>query len=464
MDVNHIRKDCSLDALAEHGNVAQFVSFEPLPDGNLRQVYCRLAGYEPNHRFPSPDSALAALLAEAAEGTINIRSYQPDGPRSREFVYRISDLADAIATARRLASAGLHVIANETIDVADGGVSGVAQGNVVEFAPDDTPRCVEKPGVASLPRGMAISILSKVYGFSPELGEANEARLEFSIHPRPRGWRSSHSVAWEYERASGESPEPALQWPNRFSRHIGDKAFGLLVAEETGLPVPRTTVFARRIAPFTFGRPTGSREVWIRTAPIEPEPGRYTTRKGWVDPFQIMAVEDPDGTAIASILCQAAVPARYSGAAIVASSGDLVIEGLPGEGDVFMLGQALRQPLPRSITNDIMDVYRRLETALGPVKFEWVHDGETLWVVQLHRGRTESTEAVLVPGEASVWVPFEASRGLSALRVALAALPPEAGITMIGEVGLTSHLADLVRKVGRPARITRGTVNAAVPA
>lgn len=450
-----VRKDRSLDVLAELGNVAQFVSFEPRPDGGLEQAYCRLAGHEPNHRFPSPEAAIDALLACSPEGTINLRSYQPDSPRSREFVYGIGDPAEAIATARRLAGEGLHVIANETIDVADGGVSGVAQGDIVEFAPDDTPRCVEEPGVASMPRAMAVSILATVYGFAPELGDTRDARLEFSIHPGLRGWRSGHTVAWEYERTPGENPKPALQWPNKFSRHIGDKAFGLLVAEEIGLPVPRTMVFGRRVAPFTFGRPTASQEVWIRTAPVEPEPGWYTTRKGWVDPFRLMATEDPDGTAIASILCQAAVPARYSGAAIVAAGGDLVIEGRAGEGDTFMLGEAAPEPLPRPIRADIEEVYRRLAAAMGPVRFEWVHDGAIPWVVQLHRGGTDSTAAVLVPGQPGTWITFEAAKGLTALRAALADLPPEAGLAMVGEVGLTSHLADLVRKAGRPARIMR---------
>ena len=51
-----------------------------------------------------------------------------------------------------------------------------------------------------------------------------------------------------------------LDWPNRFSRFIGDKVFGLLVADLIGLDVPRATVLARRIGPFVFGRRTGSRD------------------------------------------------------------------------------------------------------------------------------------------------------------------------------------------------------------
>ena len=51
----------------------------------------------------------------------------------------------------RLAGEGYLTIVNETIDIHDGGISGVALAGIVEFAPDDTPRAVEQPGVAALP-------------------------------------------------------------------------------------------------------------------------------------------------------------------------------------------------------------------------------------------------------------------------------------------------------------------------
>ncbi len=35
---------------------------------------------------------------------------------------------------------------------------------MIEFAPDDTPRCVEKPGVASFPLAWGHSLLQTVYG------------------------------------------------------------------------------------------------------------------------------------------------------------------------------------------------------------------------------------------------------------------------------------------------------------
>ena len=63
---------------------------------------------------------------------------------------------------------------------------------MIEFAPDDTPRCVEKEGTASLPIGWGFSILRRVYGFEPDMVDAGKGRLEFSIHPKPRGWKRTH--------------------------------------------------------------------------------------------------------------------------------------------------------------------------------------------------------------------------------------------------------------------------------
>ena len=75
-----------------------------------------------------------------------------------------------------------------------GGLAGI-----VEFAPDDTPRAVEQPGVASLPLAQAVRLLETVYGFAPELPDVPTDRLEFSIHPSRVGYRRSHTLWWELE-------------------------------------------------------------------------------------------------------------------------------------------------------------------------------------------------------------------------------------------------------------------------
>lgn len=454
------RKDRSLDELARIGNVAQFVSF--VPEGSTAvQQYSRIAGFEPNHVFPDVRRAFAALLAASPDGTINLRSFTPDSPRSRDFHYGISDIDRAHTIADGLFRDGLFVIANETVDVSDGGISGVVQGGVIEFAPDDTPRCVEKEGTASLPVAVGLRILHTVYGFEPEIIDANSGRLEFSIHPKPRGWKKTHTLMWEYESSDSLPATPSFVWPNNFSRHLGDKAFGLLIADAIGLPVPRTTVLARRVAPFSFGVPTGSHEVWTRTCPTEQEPGKFTTVKGWIDPFKLMANEDPDGRSIASVLSQSAVKAEFSGAVITDHEGSALVEGTRGEGDRFMLGQRPPERLPATVVAAVSDVYSHAAQALGAVRFEWVYDGERAWIVQLHKGGTTSNAATLVPGEPKEWAVFKASSGLEELRRFLKDLPQDVGVRIEGEIGLTSHFADLLRKTKRPARIAKPNQKAA---
>lgn len=448
-----LRKDASLDYLAERGfNVAQFASFAP-EAGVPKQEYSRIAGEARNHSFRNPRAAIEAILARSVDGTINVRSFEPFDSQSREFIYGIADPRVALAHVERLTQEGLHTIVNETVDIHDGGVSGVLMGNVLEFAPDATPRCVEEPGTASLPRGWGRELLSTVYRFGIELAVPLGSRLEFSLHPKPRGWKQTNILVWEFEEHPHVEAQPELTWPNIFSRMLGDKVFGLLVAHHIGLPVPMTTVINRRVAPFSFGLSTGSGETWIRTAPVEQVPGRFTTLRGWSDPYEILHREDPTHEAIASVLSQEGVKPAYSGALIVGSGHRLILEGKRGEGESLMQGKALPERLPSKIAADVRALFDHAKAALGPVRLEWVHDGSRAWIVQLHRGATETNETRITAGEADRWISFEPKQGLEALRSQLAELPLGSGLILKGKVGLTSHIADVIRKANVPARM-----------
>lgn len=446
-----LHKDIALDQLADIGNVAQYVALRPASGGHLIISTSRIARREANQPFTSIEEAIRILLARSSEMAVNIRSYLPQDPRSREFVYRISDYTEILRHIKRLTEQGLHLIINETIDVEDGGVSGVIQGDVIEFAPDDTPRAVEKPGIASFPRAIGLALLRDVYGFDVNLPGAPMDRVEFSIHPRPRGWRQTHILLWEIEIDAGNRDAPTPSWPNRFSRHIGDKAFGLLMAQAQGAKVPHTLVIPRRVAPFSLGEATGSAEIWTRTCPQEPRPGLYTTVRGWVDPFKLLQTEDSLGE-IASVLAQHNVPAAYSGAAIVGENG-LIIEGHAGNGDGLMLGIVLPESLPKSVVSDVEATYMTLCGQLGPIRIEWVHDGSRVWIVQLHVGATRSDKEWLTRGDAAKWVAFNVAEGLTALRTFVGKIPAGTGLILDGDVGLTSHIADVVRKWGGPAKI-----------
>ncbi|RWQ45848.1 MAG: hypothetical protein EOS82_23525, partial [Mesorhizobium sp.] len=114
------RKDATLDKLAEHFNVAQFVSFAPSAAGPVQQ-YCRLAGCEPNYRFNTVGEAIEALFARSAEGTVNVRSFSEAASQSREFLYALASKGQVMEALNRLSAEGSFTIVNETVDVSDGG-------------------------------------------------------------------------------------------------------------------------------------------------------------------------------------------------------------------------------------------------------------------------------------------------------------------------------------------------------
>jgi hypothetical protein len=295
--------------------------------------------------------------------------------------------------------------------------------------------------------------LSTIYRFPVELAVPLGSRLEFSLHPKPRGWKHTNILVWEFEEHPYVEAQPELAWPNIFSRMLGDKVFGLLVAHHIGLPVPMTTVVNRRVAPFSFGRSAGSGETWTRTAPVEQVPGKFTTLRGWSDPYEILHNEDPTHEAIASVLSQEGVKPAYSGALIVGSGNRLILEGKRGEGETLMQGKALPEALPSKIAADVRALFNHAKAALGPVRLEWVHDGKRAWVVQLHRGATETNGTHITAGDATHWISFEPRRGLEALRQQLSELPADAGLILKGKIGLTSHIADVIRKAKVPARM-----------
>jgi hypothetical protein len=442
-------KDAVLDDLAQDHNVAQFVSFGS--DG--KQRYARVLGLEPNHRFESMRQAIETVIQRSSDGAVNVRSFEPHQPRSREFIQNLTLVDDVARHVGRLSAQGLTTIVNETIDVADGGVSGVATSQTIEFAPDATPRAVEEEGIARLPRDLGDRLLQTVYGFMPEAPTEEDLRLEFSIHPKPRGWLARHTVLWEKEKLGGALIPARPTWPNRFSHFLGDKLYGLLMAWLVGLPVPRTTAVGRRFAPFTFGDDTGVLEVWLRTAPVERTPGHFTTTRGWIDPFKLMTDEDPQHRLIASVLSQRAVLPLFSGAAITEADGNLLVEGVAGAGATFMLTGGA-EVVPSEVELAVRALNERATATFGPVSFEWVYDGRLAWIVQLHVGRSVSQGDVIYPGEPSEWVEFAASESLERLRETVACLDPErTGVVLVGSIGISSHKGDLLRKFRIPSRL-----------
>ena len=454
--VDLLYKDEVLDYMSRTRNVAQFISYAP----NLSQRYSRVIGFTDNYTFKSVTQGVFSLLESSPEHSINVRSFLPNDPKSHDFVYGIQDVASAVDIVLKLSRIGLYTIVNETIDVNDGGVSGVIENGMMEFAPGVVPRFVETSTdpIATMRLDIGVEMLETVYGIKLPLGDTTNKRLEFSVHPNPRGYSNSNLIVWEEQDSPDEKVEACYIWPNAFSKLIGDKAYGLLLARIFRFNVPTTTVYCRNkvIHPFTFGEASfdtfldGSSKVWTRTCPKTQEPGKFTTVNYYTDPYQLMDLDDPSGGILASCLVQEAVDASYSGT-LVSSDNDVIIDGVKGVGDDYMIGVKPPEVLPERITDNIITMYELLKNVFGYVRFEWVHDGITPWLVQLHQGETPSSCKVIYPGEFENSVIFNVSQGLPYLRSIISSLSVNSGIIVEGNMGMGSHIADVLRKAKVPS-------------
>ena len=130
-----------------------------------------------------------------------------------------------------------------------------------------------------------------------------------------------------------------------------------------------------------------------------------------------------------------------------------LVEGVEGFGDDFMLAQAAPVPLPVRVTDDVRRLGARAADALGPVRFEWAHDGDQAWVLQLHLATVAASATTISPGTPARWHRFDPAQGLDRLRDLIARVPAGEGVEFTGEVGVTSHAGDLLRRAAIPARL-----------
>ena len=336
-------KDDKLSFMHEHMgcNIARYISISP--DMSIRYI-----NIDTDYVYKGDLKECILDLIEASNSkSVNIRSFSIESMKGHSLVYgkQANEIDKILNVIQKNCNENKYSIINETIDVNDGGVSGVILGNIIEFSPNDTPKCVEKPDICFLEKNMGMHLLKTVYGFAPECDFDESYRVEFSLHPHREGLNKSHTIIWEYEKFEEYEYDIKIKWPNKFSRFIGDKPFGLIIADYLGFNVPYTTVISRNVPPFSFGQETGLREKWIRTAPIVKEPGKYYTGDKWTDPFILMQTEELKGDNeinIASVLSQSAVEAVYSGGAIVSENqANDVIEGVAGKAIILWLVQSI---------------------------------------------------------------------------------------------------------------------------
>lgn len=451
-----------------HGvNIASFASFSP--DGKLR--HWAVFGVDKDS-LSSIEDAVTSML-ESGIPYVNIRSFTPDKPDGNPFLlgkkHGFNEVEPVVKAAQQLMEQGYHVIINENIDADDGGFSGVVQNNTVEFAWGETPRCVESESdtpCAKHSLDQVRSLVKTVYNIDLTLPDTSGRRIEFSVHPNPSGCLKHQVTIWQINECSNDLDQDiSLAWPNRYSRALGDKAYGLVMADMLGCNVPVTTVFGRNIPPFTFGRsPKNSDGVWLRTAPAVLTPGKYTTCRGWVDPYALLSKEDPKGSAIASVLAQTGISADYSGSAIC-SGWTVSIEGVSGYGDKFMTGSQAPEALPELIIKKLNRVAAKIKKSIINPRFEWVIEKNTakVWIVQLHSGSgdygTKFDNDRVFPGDPVEWVEFKWGYSFSSLEdlrdLCASIANSSKGILLLGNVGVTSHPADILRQYEIPSKIVR---------
>ena len=461
-DVRLLYKDEVLDRLARTANVAQFVSFAP---STLEPRFSRIAGRPANTPFKTLRDAIETLLVCAPEGMLNIRSFDPARPEGNPFLRDLNRVDDIHAALVNLGKHnGLYTILNEKIDISDGGVSGVAYRGAIEFAPDATPRVVDDPeaGTAYLPFRQGMRMLEIVYGVRPALDGFEGARVEFSIHPRPRGWNRMQTVIWQTEQRPGKDLDARPVWPNRFSRLLGDKVYGLLLADLEGLLVPRTMVFTKRgLFPFSFGRSTGSGQQWTRTAPAVKVPGYYPSVRGWYDPYHMLthwqemtrgnpAEIQPEP--LSSVLVQEGVEARFSGRILAVGEieSKWKVAGVSGTGEEFMLGDTPAEALPSEVQDAVRRTAQLTVSRLGPVSIEWAFDGVDVWILQVNS--IAKKHSPLHSVDDVRWVSFAfRTGGIEEFRRAAAAAKASGkGIRILGNVSPLSHIGEIADVLGVP--------------
>jgi hypothetical protein len=171
----------------------------------------------------------------------------------------------------------------------------------------------------------------------------------------------------------------------------------------------------------------------------------------------VLAAEDPSGADVVAVLAQEGVPARWSGAALPGHDGGLLVEGVAGFGDDFMLARAAPVALPDRVLADVRRLGARAAAALGPVRFEWAHDGDTAWVLQLHLASAAAAGTTIHPGTPSRWRRFDPTQGLERLRQLIASVGVDEGIEVAGDIGVTSHAGDLLRRAAIPSRLVESS-------
>ena len=119
-----------------------------------------------------------------------------------------------------------------------------------------------------------------------------------------------------------------------------------------------------------------------------------------------------------------------------------------------MSGQSETSALPSDVEESVVSLFETARQKIGPVRLEWAVDSNCAWVVQFHRGSVESIGRTIYPGTADSYRHFDVADGLETLRSLIEEVKGTGeGVIVHGNVGVTSHFGDILRKARIPSEI-----------
>lgn len=436
----------------------------------IEELGFRVAKYLPIDLKDEVDiDDIIELLTHSKEGSVNIRTWRKDREKGSEFIYGLTSVDEIVSKLNKLRSEGYEILLNETIDKDDGGISGVMLGNIVEFAPFSTPRNVENGNVCRLPIDIAIRILAYTYNLSVttfnklmNLSKISKEghRIEFSVHPKHPQY-----TVWEIDTLEGRQSPKFINVPQDcdFSKMIGNKTFGLLLMSAMNINVPNSEVINMYLdEKFKFGLYENKQSdyKWLRPAPKIKEPGKYDSiRSKKLDIPKRIREWDKE---ISSYIIQDDVNSEYSGSAIMRENWRVIVEGVEGTGEDFMVGKKEVESLPKSIIDKVIRTLLELRLDFEKngiinttFSIEWGIVDRTVIIFQFNFIEDDSNEDWIVEPKNgdTTYIDYNVERGLEEFRDLTSKIKEGQGINLIGNIGITSHFGDLLRKYRIPSRI-----------
>jgi hypothetical protein len=466
-----ILRDARMELIASKHNIAPFISL----DDRLRVRYARMRPPQRTVSGAQAPNALSELFAKSQSGQVNLRFFAPGQSTGAilESGFRTVDEALRVISQKKII--GGYVIASESIDLHDGGVAGVLSGDIIEFLQGVTPRFVDQCSEFDFPqmmRNVGVPFLRSIYGPDIEFDAFLPSnRVEFSTHPVNTGTHCKKLVIWDYYNTSVPTIQNIIPfWPNRLSEWLGDKLYGELLAWCMGFKVPRTKAYlhprlwssergpiVQWVPPdgISFGEVTGNEDIWVRTAPRIPQPGLFPTFNYWRDPIELMLSIDPDGKEIGSCLVQQNVRALYSGSGYC-NEDNVLVEGVAGSGEGYMLGEKSPEPLPELVANRVVGLGKRVFRSFGPSRFEWAFDGDDDWLLQLNPHIETRSYAIGYEQPGISYLEYDPCRGISQLEMLIKIAQKQGqGILLARPVGLTSHVCEILNHHKVPYAVRR---------